>query len=349
VCKRKADREDIAAGLISCALYLVLLIALAAAIGTGAAVENSGAGGAGHAPKGEIVKRMMALGFFMWFIVMALLSLAACADLPPKTESLVWTLYVASPENGGDDANSGRSYEPLATIEAALKKIAEMKMPSETAVISIRGGITGNVLIEDRSEVCPPIILCGLSGRYPGTIYGTLTVGQGANITIKEDLIVTGIGRGIVVAGGSLTLDGGVVAENISQEDGAGVYVEDGVFVMNSGNVRDNTSVKGGGGGVYVQSGDFVMRGGKIRDNVSSSGGINGRAGGGVYVNADTGATFAKVGGVISDNRARHGYKGTQVHVQAGHGSKSRDRPVEAAINLYSDDDLNWDNYRYRY
>jgi hypothetical protein len=327
----------------------VLLIALAAAIGIGTAVENSGAGGAGHAPKGETVKRMMALGFFVWLVVMALLSLAACADLPPKTESLVRTLYVASLANGGDDANSGRSYEPLATIEAALKKILEMKIPSEEAVISIRGGITETVLIEDQREMYPRIILCGESGRYPGTIYGTITVGAGANVTLAEDLTVTGGGRGIIVAGGNFTLDGGIIAENVSQEDGAGVCVYNGVFVMNSGTIRDNSSVKGGGGGVYVERGNFVMHGGKIRDNVSSSGGINGRAGGGVYINADTGAVFAKVGGVISGNRARHGYKGTQVHVQAGHNSKSRDRPADANINLYSDDDLNWDNYRYRY
>jgi hypothetical protein len=288
---------------------------------------------------------MMALGFFMWFILMALLSLAACANLPLKTESLVRRLYVASPANGGADANSGGKDEPLATIEAALGKISEMNVTPEMAVIIIRGETTQNVTIEDTLENYPHIILRGDS-RRPGILEGTITVGAGAKVTLGKDLTVTGTGRGIVVAGGSFNLEGGTIADNVSQKNGAGVYMESGVFVMKSGTIRDNTAVKSAGGGVYVESGDFVMFGGRIIKNVSSGAMALGRAGGGVYVSADTGARFSKTGGgVISDNRVTPGYRGGQVHVQAGHNSKAREKPVQENTDLYSDDNLNWDSY----
>ena len=302
----KADLDDIAGRLISCALYPAVLTAAAA--GTNAGMKNGGRRITAY-PEGETVKRMMALGFFVWLAVTTLLSLAACANLPSKTDSLVRTLYVAPPEYGGAATGSGERHEPLPTIAAAVKKIAEIRIPPETAVIIIRGDINETALIEDRKGICPPIILRGESARYPGTVCGTITVGQGANVSLEEDLTVTGTGRGVIVAGGRFTLRGGIIAENVSQQDGAGVYVDSGVFIMLSGAVRNNTAVKGAGGGVYVQSGNFAMHGGKITDNVSSSGGIIGRAGGGVYVNADTGANFVKIGGVISDNRAARGYK----------------------------------------
>lgn len=49
--------------------------------------------------------------------------------------------------------------------------------------------------------------------------------------------------------------------------NGGGVYVDQGIFIMNGGSITNNTADEGGG--VYVNQGTFTMTGGSITDNLS--------------------------------------------------------------------------------
>lgn len=84
---------------------------------------------------------------------------------------------------------------------------------------------------------------------------------------------------------------------------GGGVYVRNGTFTMEGGNIAGNTSAKSNGGGVYVSSvGDennFTMNGGTITGNRAMDNG------GGVYVNSYSG--FIMNDGSIADNTATWG------------------------------------------
>jgi hypothetical protein len=247
--------------------------------------------------------------------VTLVLVLAGCSSFIGDYRHFPVRRYVAA--RGGSDTNSGkRAGEPLATVNAALSNIAGVtsevlgKVPfsGDTAEIIILGKLEGPVMIEGRNIGYPPIVLRGVSSAVPGTLNGTLTVGEGADVTLGEYLMVTGDGRGVEVIGGRFTLDGGIVADNTADGAGAGVYVGSGTFVMREGIIRDNRAVKKAGGGVYVS-----------RDGV-----------------------FRKTGGVISGNTVPPLYKGSQVFVFTGRGSKERDSPAGEGVCLDSASDEMW-------
>jgi hypothetical protein len=136
------------------------------------------------------------------------------------------------------------------------------------------------------------------------------TVGSGASLVLDAgySLGLTldgGKNSGIVaitalvkVAGGALTLDGGVTLKNNNTNNyGSGVYVGNGgTFNMSGGKISGNTANTGGG--VYVTDGStFNMNGGNISGNTSN-------VGGGVFVNS---GTFNMSGGEISGNTAVQG------------------------------------------
>ncbi len=96
---------------------------------------------------------------------------------------------------------------------------------------------------------------------------------------------------------------GGVITGG-KAENGGGVYVNNGKFIMNGGTIIGNTATKSGGGyggGVYVATGSaqFTMDGGTISSNTASSGG-------GVYVETGS-AGFTMNKGTISNNTGHDG------------------------------------------
>jgi hypothetical protein len=114
----------------------------------------------------------------------------------------------------------------------------------------------------------------------------------------------TNQGAGVYVNGGIFTMNGGAISGNTheAQNDnslGGGVYVASGTFTMNGGSISGNT-VTSKGGGVYVKDGTFNMNGGSITGNTAYNFTkyING---GGVYVEA---GNFTMTGGSITNNRA---------------------------------------------
>jgi hypothetical protein len=141
------------------------------------------------------------------------------------------------------------------------------------------------------------------------------TVNSGVTLTLDENITLVGRSANnaslVNVNGGNLvTNDGAKITGNTntnSSSYGSGVRVSDGSFVMNGGEISDNTHSYGGGG-VYVLSsnGTFTMSGGKISKNTANGNG------GGVYV--DTGGTFTMNGGTISGNTANGGGGGISVY-----------------------------------
>ena len=108
-----------------------------------------------------------------------------------------------------------------------------------------------------------------------------------------------GNGGGIVVGGGSLTLESGSITGNTSTGSGGGVCVKNnGTFTMKGGQITGNTAngnSNSGGGGVHVfNGGEFIMEGGSIAGNQTP----NGANGVGVAVHKD--GTFTMNGGEIT-------------------------------------------------
>jgi hypothetical protein len=106
------------------------------------------------------------------------------------------------------------------------------------AEIVILGEWEEPVTIEDRDHRYPPLLLRGESALVPGTITGTITIGEGAEVTLGNHLTVSpGGSRGVKVVGGHCTLDGGTILGK------AGVYVAGGDFTNRAGSIQDARAV----------------------------------------------------------------------------------------------------------
>ena len=109
---------------------------------------------------------------------------------------------------------------------------------------------------------------------------------------------------------GAFTMNGGEISRNNSARFGGGVFVNEGSFTITGGVISDNTntSYESYGGGVSVYYGSFTMSGGLIIGNIvnssMSSSGTDSchSAGGGVYVGG--GGAFTMTDGEISGNTA---------------------------------------------
>ena len=121
-------------------------------------------------------------------------------------------------------------------------------------------------------------------------------------------------GGGVCVYNGTFIMDGGTVSGNNASGDGGGVYVDGdsstfGSFTMKNGTIFENTA--NSGGGVCVYNGIFIMEGGEISDNTAK--GVNSESfgGGGIYLYRATistpGGKFTLKGGIVSENKAEYG------------------------------------------
>jgi hypothetical protein len=110
-------------------------------------------------------------------------------------------------------------------------------------------------------------------------------------------------GAGVRVSyGGNFTMNGGKIFGNgNARNGGGGVSVDYGTFVMNGGEVSNNTAPYGGG--IYVAGGTFTMNGGEVSGNISdgfiSESTFTDSFGGGIYVAR---GTFTMNGGEVSGN-----------------------------------------------
>ena len=131
-------------------------------------------------------------------------------------------------------------------------------------------------------------------GKISGNAGGLNVTGSSSSATIHSGATITGntvtgelSGGGVhVLAGGTVTLNGGTISGNRAAVDGGGVFVgSGGKFIMNSGTISGNTAGNEGGG-VCINTGDsgnsdalmkndgsFTMTGGSITNNTAAANG----------------------------------------------------------------------------
>jgi len=206
------------------------------------------------------------------------------------------------------------------TLPSAFNQI----LPTQTATVTILGdgltisglGATGINIVDKTVTIRPGggsnrEILLGNNGRLfslgtdgkltlEGSGGRTLTLrGQGAGVENIQTLIY-------VASDGELILnEGAILSDNVrSAGHAGGVYVFGGKFVMNGGEIRDNTTIRvgtagGSGGAVGVEvGGEFIMKGGLIEGNQAI--GDSGGGGGGVYITGES--TMEMIDGIIQGN-----------------------------------------------
>ena len=135
----------------------------------------------------------------------------------------------------------------------------------------------------------------------------TMTGGEISGNTAKLS------GAVYMVGGSTFTMTGGTITGNAATDSGktfggGGVSVKDGsTFTMSGGTISNNTTYGGRGPGVYVQNGVFTMEDGEISGNRATASAVYG-GGVAVYPNTDgESASFTMNGGTISGNGSGYG------------------------------------------
>jgi hypothetical protein len=273
--------------------------------------------------------------------ILVMLGMAGGDEESNEDEVIAYKSYYVKAT--GNDGSAGTEEDPLATVTAALQKLAadyaaaSPAWPNKGAPNEESGGIVilGTVnakQIDIAGAGYPHIVLAGGSGAAAGTLALSaddylLMVREGAsvslrNITLKGRNPGGGSVGGFVRVGilgtnndaGTLRLESGAAVKdnNTGGTRGSGVAVYHGRFIMEAGSeISGNTDTNGGafmGAGVYVGvNGTFTMNGGTIKGNTAT--GSYGY-GGGVYVE---GGVFTMKGGTISGNTATNNGGGVYV------------------------------------
>jgi fibronectin type 3 domain-containing protein len=149
---------------------------------------------------------------------------------------------------------------------------------------------------------------------------GTMIMNGGTKITggTADSSDISGFvgmgGGGVVISSGQFLMNGGEISDNTAlyriysnSIDGGGVYILDGTFILNNGKINGNrcTANDSYGGGVCVSSrGTFIMKGGEIFGNRADRGG-------GIY--GSLSSIIRMSGGVIYGSNATTGYGNTAV------------------------------------
>ena len=139
---------------------------------------------------------------------------------------------------------------------------------------------------------------------------------SGGTVSYNTTTNANGRGAGVFVAGGTTTQNGyHVIEHNSVANNGAGVFVNGGIFQMTADGgivnhfIRNHSAINGAG--VYVNTnGTFKLSGGYVGQNGAANAAT---LGGGVYLN---GGTFTMTGGNIIYNTASQ--DGAGVHIASG-------------------------------
>jgi len=243
------------------------------------------------------------------------ITFSADINLPPPPQagdSLAdWLAYLRFSAQSGETYNvviSGN--ENISPLQAALptgrsditinisgSMPSTVSLASSGSLFTIGSGIT---LVLGNN-----VILQGMSGNHSPLVQ----VNSGGNLIMNAGSGITGNasnnwnGGGVLLSGGTFTMNAGTISNNFAGE-GGGVFVDSwGTFNMEGGIISGNTSLWGPGGGVR-NWGTFNMRGGTISGNT-----VNCCCGGGGVFNQ---GTFQMSGGVIYGNDDAEGNTATQ-------------------------------------
>ena len=170
-----------------------------------------------------------------------------------------------------------------------------IRSANPAAPVILKRGVSGDLFTvpSNTSLIFEEIIIDGdKDGEFANGGGSLVSVYGGGTLTMKEGAVVCNNssynnGGGVSVGSGTFIMSGGSISGNSGA--GSGVYVGDGTFTMNGGSITGN-SAGNHGGGVLVSGGTFTMSGGSITGNSSSYVG-------GVYV---SGGTFTMSGGVVA-------------------------------------------------
>jgi len=209
------------------------------------------------------------------------------------------------------------------TTQASLQNLIDIIPDFIPVIIVVENDIalTSTVTIPQRK--CPVIVSnqaykLTVSGNYRH--FSTMSSGNTNNergLTIGGSLILTradgysGNGGGVYIGSNThtFTLEDNAKIINNSYSgvnpQGGGVYIVNGKFIMNGGEISGNKAADMDGGGVYVIGGLFSMFGGKITGNTAAS------SGGGVSIGL--GGAFTMNGGIISGNTTPNGGGGVDI------------------------------------
>jgi fibronectin type 3 domain-containing protein len=210
----------------------------------------------------------------------------------------------------GDPVLPGHDY--MVSSESAFTQAVNAIKASSTAgnyrIILTSNVSADNVALSASTGAAKVITILG--DTAPRTITNTgsavlFTVATGTTLVLGNNIKLDGNEKSyslVRINGGTLVMR---AKSAISGAKANAVYISQGAFVMEGGEISGNTGSFGGG--VNVSSGTFTMSGGTINGNTGSSGG-------GVYVSS--GASFTMSGGEISGNTASS--KGGGVYVSSG-------------------------------
>ena len=186
--------------------------------------------------------------------------------------------------NKGDTVTLNKDYTITSTIEVNNTVTLDLNghvitMTGIGSVIKVNSG--GNLTLQDSDSTAE---------------HDDTTLPAGGVIT---NYYPGAEGRGVLLDGGSFTMNGGTIY-NCRSGNGGGVCVQNnGSFEMTGGAISKCFSGASGGGGVYVNNGSFTMTGGAICYCFAEA------AGGGVCVQNN--GSFEMTGGAIYDCVARYG------------------------------------------
>jgi len=123
------------------------------------------------------------------------------------------------------------------------------------------------------------ILKNGYSSSPGGCVATGTSLSVSAELTMNEGSMITGGycssstgGGAVCVQGASIfTMNGGTISGNRGQ-NGGGVALNNGTFIMNGGDILDNISNNMGGGVYAAGSGLFTMNGGTVSGNTAKNG-----------------------------------------------------------------------------
>jgi fibronectin-binding autotransporter adhesin len=218
-----------------------------------------------------------------------------------------WAMLTAGQiiDNGADDG---------AGVYVSLDSAVFTQTGTSTIAHNTADGRGGGIMVSSGSAWL-------LGGTvYSNTALGTENLPGGGGLYVRygnteldggqilENAACCGAGVYVMDPGAVFTQTGGLVAGNVADSEGGGVYLRSGVAVLEGGAVRDNTADLGGG--IYTYQGRAVLVGGQVLSNTATTGG------GGVLVYHTT-AWLEMSSGQIAGNTAGAG-GGGGVHVESG-------------------------------
>ncbi|MDR1211510.1 MAG: cadherin-like beta sandwich domain-containing protein, partial [Spirochaetaceae bacterium] len=239
-------------------------------------------------------------------------------------------VYVSSPGStppGNDSTGDGSQNKPYATIQKALEKAktfdlggipgAEVIIIISGTVTAVSGAVTNDSMVDISGSGYPHIILkvadTGTNAINASLTKRVLYIGGGNTVSLEDNLTLTGgsasnNGGGVLVAGGTFVMTGGVIQNNIATYFGGGVYVSSGTFTMTGGTIEGNDTLYGGG----------------------------------IFASSTTGVTIIKTGGTIAGSPAvspllpNTASSGGHAVYLTGISSKKRDATAGTDVNLYA-------------